>query len=707
MNQSAVGSTSSDDFEALLGGDILAAIDQPLNYTVFEDPGAKTATVRSSTLRRLAAVVHQPEAAEKSRLPLLKLGEFGPHRTDRGSLRSNDNLESVSGIEADYDAGKVSIDEGMRRLEAAGLGGLIYTSPSHRPNAPRWRILCALSRPVKAIERERLCARLNGALGGILAPESFTASQSYYFGRVRGGAVPEVRLVDGRALDLADELDACALGKGGTRYVAGPDGEAEPSANDNAPDWTAIDEALAMIPVADADSAETGGRDLYLDIGKALHHASGGTDEGRTRWEEWAKGGVKFNARHLARDWASFARRRTGKPVTVGTLYRLARPYGWSPITADWFDAEDAPGHAPTPLPTADAAALTELGTAPTPLRFLSPAECAETPSRGYVIKGLAAPADLVCIFGAPGAGKSLIAPHIAYAVARGAEVFGMRTRAGAVMYVAAEDPHGMRGRIAALRRRQGEAAGFVLVEGVSNLFDADSDDLASLRAAIKERKPALIVIDTLAMAFPGLEENNAESMSRVVLIGRKLAETGAAVILVHHDTKAQGATPRGHSVLNGALDGALHLIPRDESGVVRGRLTKNRNGTCDRDIAFRIEVEAMGFDEDGDAITVPFAAELPPGTAPAREKLTKSEGAALQILRQLARAGRADESEWREACVDGRKVSGSDKRESRATATTRAIQGLARKGLVLLRGGVARLPDEDFAGDENAFDTG
>ena len=47
---------------------------------------------------------------------------------------------------------------------------------------------------------------------------------------------------------------------------------------------------------------------------------------------------------------------------------------------------------------------------------------------------------------GAPGAAKSLLGPHLGYAVAQGREAFGMRTRQGGVLYVAAEDARGMRG---------------------------------------------------------------------------------------------------------------------------------------------------------------------------------------------------------------------------------------------------------------------
>lgn len=364
--------------------------------------------------------------------------------------------------------------------------------------------------------------------------------------------------------------------------------------------------------------------------------------------------------------------------------------YPGKPTTPDEFDSLDDDDEPAAPDAAAPKAEKPRL-------RFLSPGECANAPARGYVIKGLVAPGDVGCIYGAPGAGKSLISPHLGYAVAQGRSAFAMRTRPGRVFYVAAEDPNGMRGRVSALKLRHGDADQFTLVEGVCDLLAKDSADFAALRRAVKEQTPSLIFVDTLAMAFPALEENSAEDMGRVVAIARKLASYGAAVVLIHHDAKSGAPTPRGHSLLNGALDVALQLFARDEQGIVRGKLSKNRNGPCDRDIAFRIATETMGVDDDGDAITCALVDELDAGSAKARPKLTASEHAALQILKDILRmsAGHSvAEDDWRAACIEARTVSASDDRESRRKATKRAFEGLARKSAVSLVNRSASLPD-------------
>lgn len=681
-------------FDDLLGGGAPSPLDQPLTFTVFNDTHARVPDVKCASLRDFVRNIGGSVGARKESLPLLKLGTFGNVATIKGSLRSNDNLQSVTGIEGDYDGEKVSIEEAAERLEAAGIAAAFYSSPSHTRDRPRWRVMCPLSAPVGAAEREALCARLNGALGGLLSRESFTASQSYYFGAVDGAAIPSVAFAEGRALDQAVEWDGRAIGRGGEAYK--PPHVVEVTATDDSDDddwewvkpadWERIDSALAAIPITDGDREEDGGRDMWLRVGFALHEASQGGDDGFNRWNEWSSGGAKYDARGIRRDWNSMARKRRGKSTGIGTLYDLAKRYGWSATAsvdpASEVDDIDAIG---------DGAAPTKAKITATELRFLTPEQCAAAPSRGYIIKGLFAPRDLGCIFGAPGAGKSLIAPHLGYHVAQGREVFAMRTKPGGVFYVAAEDPHGMRGRINALRQRHGGADGFVLVDGVSDLLSPESPDLAALREAVKRERPALVFLDTLAMAFPGLEENSAEDMGRVVAIGRSLTKWGAAVVLIHHDTKAQGATPRGHSLLNGALDVALHLFAKDEAGVVRGKLTKNRNGSLDRDIAFRIDTESFGEDEDGDAITSALVRELAPGAVPAAEKLTASERAAFAIFAALEAGGAVTEHAWRKACIDSRTVSAADNLESRKKTTTRAFQKLAQKGVVIVGDGTVR----------------
>jgi hypothetical protein len=257
----------------------------------------------------LAEFVHRPVAGSKDKLPLLKLGRFGDTPTDKGSLRYNANVLAVEGIEGDYDGEVIPIAEAAAKLRAAGISGLVYSSPSHRTDAPRWRVLCPFSSPLPPAKRERLCARLNGVLGGVLSGESFTLSQAYYYGGIEGSTGAQAELVDGIALDLATALDAGALGKDGAPFAERRElptgataeqlGDCDLSAEQ---DWPRIKSALAAIPVAEADEAD-GRQRLWLPIGLSLHAASGGSEYGFAVWDEWSRPGKKYDAKQQRKNW--------------------------------------------------------------------------------------------------------------------------------------------------------------------------------------------------------------------------------------------------------------------------------------------------------------------------------------------------------------------------------------------------------------------
>lgn len=114
--------------------------------------------------------------------PLIKLGTF--HDDSRASEKKGGRgVAEVYGVEGDYDAGGIGIDEAARRLASAGVRAVLYTTKRHTPAAPRWRVLAPLSAPVGVSERAAMLDRLNFALGGILASESWDAPRVYFYGQ--------------------------------------------------------------------------------------------------------------------------------------------------------------------------------------------------------------------------------------------------------------------------------------------------------------------------------------------------------------------------------------------------------------------------------------------------------------------------------------------------------------------------------------------
>jgi hypothetical protein len=190
----------------------MSAIPDAVAITLFSDRFAKTKNTERWPISKLAQVITLTTADDKTALPLLKLATFGNARSNRSSFRHDANVATVSGIEADYDGGDLPISHAINLLEQRGLWSIVYTSPSHTEDKPRWRVLCPFSQEMEPTRRRHMAGRLNGLFRGIFARETFALSQAYYFGSVRKNPSHQVHVVDGNPIDWDSDLDAVWIG---------------------------------------------------------------------------------------------------------------------------------------------------------------------------------------------------------------------------------------------------------------------------------------------------------------------------------------------------------------------------------------------------------------------------------------------------------------------------------------------------------------
>jgi len=195
-----------------------------VTVTFFSDYTATSKVEQNLPLDRLADLIRTRSAARKERLPWLKLARFGDERTPARSLRHDRNVLAITGIEADYDGEQETFDAACEVLEKQGISSIVYTSPSHTEDAPRWRVLCPFSAEMEPGKRDHQLGRLNGLFGAIFAHESWTLSQSFYFGRVNDNPSHQVEVIHGTSIDQHDDLDEIWRGKPG-HNAAGRIGE--------------------------------------------------------------------------------------------------------------------------------------------------------------------------------------------------------------------------------------------------------------------------------------------------------------------------------------------------------------------------------------------------------------------------------------------------------------------------------------------------
>ncbi len=115
--------------------------------------------------------------------------------------------------------------------------------------------------------------------------------------------------------------------------------------------------------------------------------------------------------------------------------------------------------------------------------------------------------------------------------------------------------------------------------------------------------KCALVVVDTLARAFAGGNENDNRDMGGFVKnVDRIRRALGTAVLIVHHAGKNAAAGARGHSSLRAATDTEIEIV-NGTDGSREIRITKQRDLEAGPPIRFALLPTELGQDDEGDTV--------------------------------------------------------------------------------------------------------
>lgn len=223
-----------------------------------------------------------------------------------------------------------------------------------------------------------------------------------------------------------------------------------------------------------------------------------------------------------------------------------------------------------------------------------------------------AVPANSIGIlYGPSGSFKSFIALDLALHIAHGLPWLGRKTKAGPVIYVAAEGGTGLLGRIDAWHQKHGIAPPDNLRVCIVPLMLDVPRDLARLSDAIAAEcatlgmPPVLIVLDTMSQTMNG-DENEARDTAGY-LRGLSLALRArfeAAVMPVHHTGHSTADRPRGSSVIKGNVDFLFSVTRPEDQMVAILECRKQKDGDNGAPLPFVLEREIVGTDDDGDELT-------------------------------------------------------------------------------------------------------
>ena len=271
------------------------------------------------------------------------------------------------------------------------------------------------------------------------------------------------------------------------------------------------------------------------------------------------------------------------------------------------------------------------------PLRFFEAAASALDEMSSPLIKGLLDQGAMSVLYGDSNVGKTFVAMDMAYHIAAGLPYAGMKTQQMAVLYVAMEGQRGASRRVQALREKfkPTEEPPFSLLKSAVDLRHPEIDlnaFIAMLKAEdAQPHKIGLIVVDTLARAMAGGDENSPVDMGAVVTnVGAVQAAIDAHIMIVHHTGKDKAKGARGHSSLRAATDTELEV----SEGLIA--VTKQRDLDKSWSSAFSLDVHRLGLDKEGDPVTS-CTVRLDVASAARKREATEGELAVLDAIETIA----------------------------------------------------------------------
>lgn len=371
--------------------------------------------------------------------------------------------------------------------------------------------------------------------------------------------------------------------------------------NDNSKDEWSIDQICDMLNHIQPDND-------YLDwvhVGMALKDYGIGFDI----WDAWSSRGPKYpGTTELYKKWQSFA----GVGVTIGSLYYQAHQGGYHPskyrkTVAQTITASGAEKAEEFDPETGEIKAEPKGRELP----VLFAGDVQPVTHTSDFVEDLLRDNEFSVIYGESNCGKTFFMLDLAMHVALGRKWRDKEVEQGGVIYAALEGGHGTKNRIVAFRQHHeiNEDIPLAVIPSNINLLDSQ-DDMTAFIQAIEKAKSRLqnvrlIVIDTLARAISGGDENSSQDMGTLISNADALRGlTGAHIAFIHHSGKDALKGARGHSSLRAAVDTEIEISRQDAESPSQIKIVKQREMEMIEPMAFSLKSTVLGVNKRKKEVT-------------------------------------------------------------------------------------------------------
>ena len=320
-------------------------------------------------------------------------------------------------------------------------------------------------------------------------------------------------------------------------------------------------------------------------------------------------------------------------------------------------------------------------------------------PKVEWIIKGIFPKKSFGVIYGQPGKGKTFVALDMALCIAHGLQWHGLDVVQGSVLYIAGEGMGGLPKRLKAWTsqnaRNEPSPPFYAIAAGVNM---RDEIDVNSIIASIDglNQKFSLIVIDTVARAILGGDENSSTDMGLFVAACDAIKEhTGSTVIGIHHSGKDEEKGMRGSSALLGAVDTVVQISQEIEGKIVL-KNEKQKDAEPFKDMVFKTAIIATGIDEtsiiiEPDEDQTVYQKKVSSKADLYLEKLWDAIADSQERIRGMPAA---HINSWRDICY--RNELGGDGQEAKKKSFQRARSRLMEQKKIVCENGLVAVIQED-----------
>lgn len=259
-----------------------------------------------------------------------------------------------------------------------------------------------------------------------------------------------------------------------------------------------------------------------------------------------------------------------------------------------------------------------------------------------YCIDKLVTERGFTLIWGKQASYKSFMALDMSMHLAYGQPYHGRETLPKTILYIAGEGVGGFKKRLAAWRKHwnvKGFSGTFYMLESGVNLVSQDAVNQLLADIAESGIKFDMLVVDTVARAMVGGEENDASGMGLFIQACDQIRHRlGCGLIAVHHSGKNSENGPRGSSSLSAAVDTEFFLDRIEGTQLVTVSCKKQKDDEENepfRFVAKKVDLSHLGI--SGETSLVLISDNAAAGSQENEPKISKAQS--VTIMTEIARA--------------------------------------------------------------------